>query len=571
MRTFAEQLSEYMTRTGVSDAELARTIGVRRQTIFRWKEGLVAHPRSAEEVLRCAAKLRLTPEERDHLLLAAGFPPEAPPPLPPTELYPTRSAVTTPLPPLPSDVAADADGGTLIAPDADVRALEGAPPASTHRSSHRARAAALVLAAVIVLGLIAWAFWRGQEGKYPGARPGEMLVVVGQFANYTGGVQGYNVADRLQKALKRELDAARLTAVRAVIWPEVIPDEAAARAVSGRSGATLVIWGEYDSGRVVGRLTLPAVQTEGSERQYEKLLASPDDLSTTINADLPEEVRYLVLLTLGQLNAEKGDYERARGVLLQALARPPADPAALASLQFLLGYVHQSSKPPDLSAAIAAYTQALALQETLLAAHINRASAYLRRDAPGDLEAAVADLTDVIAALPEDATAHVNRGAAYLRLKGPGDLERALGDLDQAVALAPEMVEAYYNRGLARIRRGDAAGWQADLQKAIDLEPDHAGAYAALCWGYALDRQPDSALPYCDRGVALAPAGPGRDSRGIVYAELGRFPEATREIEAYLRGDVPEAERTERQAWLASLAAGRDPFDGATLERLRQE
>ena len=42
----------------------------------------------------------------------------------------------------------------------------------------------------------------------------------------------------------------------------------------------------------------------------------------TINADLPEEVRYLVLLTLGQLYAEKGDYERARGVLLQALARP---------------------------------------------------------------------------------------------------------------------------------------------------------------------------------------------------------------------------------------------------------
>ena len=412
---------------------------------------------------------------------------------------------------------------------------------------------------MIVLGLIAWAFWRGQEGKYPGARPGEMLVVVGQFANYTGGVQGYNVADRLQKALKRELDAARLTAVRAVIWPEVIPDEAAARAVSGRSGATLVIWGEYDSGRVVGRLTLPTVQTEGDEKRYEKLLASPDDLSTTINADLPEEVRYLVLLTLGQLYAEKGDYERARGVLLQALARPPADPAALASLQFLLGYVHQSSKPPDLSAAIAAYTQALALQETLLAAHINRASAYLRRGAPGDLEAAVADLTDVIAAMPGDATAHVNRGAAYLRLKGPGDLERALGDLDQAVALAPEMVEAYYNRGLARIRRGDAAGWQADLQKAIDLEPDHAGAYAALCWGYALDRQPDSALPYCDRGVALAPAGPGRDSRGIVYAELGRYPEAIREIEAYLRGDVPEAERTERQAWLATLADGPRP------------
>ena len=159
--------------------------------------------------------------------------------------------------------------------------------------------------------------------------------------------------------------------------------------------------------------------------------------------------------------------------------------------------------------------------------------------------------------MPEDATAYVNRGAAYLRLNGPGDLERAMGDLDQAVARAPEFVEAYYNRGLARIRRGDAAGWQADLQKAIDLQPDHAGAYAALCWGYALDRQPDGALPYCERGVALAPAGPGRDSRGLVYAELGRYPEATRDIEEYLRGDVPEAVRVEH----AGLACqpGRGP------------
>ena len=568
MRTFAEQLSEYMARTGVSDAELARTIGVRRQTIFRWKEGLVAHPRSAEEVLRCATKLRLTPEERDRLLLAAGFPPEAPLASPPTDLQLATAVKPPPQPAGSSEPLAGAD--TPIEPGRSTPTTAGAPTPTSSRPA-RILLTVAILAAIVILSLAGWAIWREQWGKNPRARAGETLVVVGQFANYTGGVQGYNVADRLQKALKRELDAARLTDVRAVVWPDVIRDEAAAWAVSSRSGATLVIWGEYDSGRVVGRMTLPAAQTDGSERRYEKQLASPDDLPASINADLPEEVRYLVLLTLGQLYAEKEDYERAGAVLLQALARPPADPAALASLQFLLGYVHQSSKPPDLSAAIAAYTQALALQETLLAAHINRASAYLRRGAPGDLEAAVADLTDVIAALPGDATAHVNRGAAYLRLKGPGDLERALGDLDQAVALAPEMVEAYYNRGLARIRRGDAAGWQADLRKAIDLKPDHAGAYAALCWGYALDRQPESALPYCERGVALAPAGPGRDSRGIVYAELGRFPEAIREIEAYLRGDVPEAERTERQAWLATLADGRDPFDGATLERLRQE
>jgi len=137
--------------------------------------------------------------------------------------------------------------------------------------------------------------------------------------------------------------------------------------------------------------------------------------------------------------------------------------------------------------------------------------------------------------------------------------------------LAPETIEAYFNRGLAHIRANDAAGWQADLKQTLVLDPDHAGAHAALCWGYALDRQAAAALPYCDRAVALAPSGPGRDSRGIVYAELGRFAEAGRDIAEYLRGDPPAAERVERTRWLTALAAGRDPFDQATLDRLRGE
>ena len=568
MRTFAEQLSEYMARTGVSDAELARTIGVRRQTIFRWKEGLVAHPRSAEEVLRCAAKLRLTPEERDRLLLAAGFPPEAPLASPPTDLQLATAVKPPPQPAASSEPLAGAD--TPIEPGGSTPTPAGALTPTSSRPG-RILLTVAILAAVVILSLAGWAIWRGQWGRYPRAKAGETLVVVGQFANYTGGVQGYNVADRLQKALKRELDAARLTDVRAAVWPEVIPDEAAARAVSSRSGATLMIWGEYDSGRVVGRMTLPAVQTDGGERRYEKQLASPDDLPATINADLPEEVRYLVLLTLGQLYAEKGDYERARAVLLQALARPPADPAALASLQFLLGYVHQLSKPPDLSAAIAAYTQALALQETLLAAHINRASAYLRRGAPGDLEAAVADLTDVIAALPEDATAHVNRGAAYLRLKGPGDLERALGDLDQAVALAPEMVEAYYNRGLARIRRGDAAGWQADLQKAIALDPAMPAPTRRSAGG---TRSTGSRIAPCrtaSEGSRWRRPGRAATAGGSSTPNLAATRKRPVTSRSTCGGMCRRLSGPNARPGLPTLAAGRDPFDQATLERLRQE
>ena len=97
--TFGQLLADYMTRSGISDSELARSIGVRRQTIFRWKEGLVERPRSREDVLQCAKKLRLSAEERDRLLLAAGFAPEQ---LSPTVLPSTTSVATMPPSEIPS-------------------------------------------------------------------------------------------------------------------------------------------------------------------------------------------------------------------------------------------------------------------------------------------------------------------------------------------------------------------------------------------------------------------------------------------------------------------------------------
>ena len=79
MSTFAELLTEYMARIGIGDAEMARRIGVSRLTLIRWKEGVTARPRYREDVLKCAELLRLTLSERDSLLLAAGFSPDAAP------------------------------------------------------------------------------------------------------------------------------------------------------------------------------------------------------------------------------------------------------------------------------------------------------------------------------------------------------------------------------------------------------------------------------------------------------------------------------------------------------------
>jgi tetratricopeptide (TPR) repeat protein/transcriptional regulator with XRE-family HTH domain len=560
MRTFGELLKEYMNRTGISDAELARTLGVRRQTIFRWKEGSVARPRHAEDVLRCAQRLRLTPQELDMLLVAAGFPPENPPAsLPPAASVPAEIPGTT-SEPLPAPAARLSIFGRWPWVISGVAAI-----------------------AVLALLVVVWV----RRESYPMAREGETLLLVAPFANYTGGSQGYNVAGRVQEALAREIDAGRLPGVRAALWPREIRDSEAAEAALERSAAALAIWGEYDSGRVLAHLSRGDARTGAEEPQVEKLLPSPADLSATINTALPEEIRYVALLSLGQLFADREDYGSARATLGQVLTSPPADPQAAASLYFLLGYVTQKGQPQDLDGAIEAYSQALDAQPALVSASYNRGLAYLRRGRSGDYALAAEDLSRAIALLPEDAGQLTNRGAAYLRLASvpveapelqPAEaIARAIQDFDRAIALDPDMVQAYFNRGLAYVRQDDKGRWLPDLEHALSLEKDHAGAHNALCWAFALERAPEIALPYCERAVALDPTGAGLDSRAIAYAEAGRYAEAVADLERYLselQAQDQEAYQRQgpaREEWIRALKSGQDPFDKATLDRLRLE
>ena len=103
MPDFGEILTSHVNRSGISDSEVARRVGVSRATLIRWKEGLTARPRYREDVLRCAEVLRLTPEERDELLIAADFEPESPPvEASPVEASPAEP-VRTELPEAPAE------------------------------------------------------------------------------------------------------------------------------------------------------------------------------------------------------------------------------------------------------------------------------------------------------------------------------------------------------------------------------------------------------------------------------------------------------------------------------------
>ena len=462
MRTFAELLTSYMERTGIGDAELARRIPVSRPTLIRWREGVTTRPRYREDVLRCAELLRLTPSETDEFLQSAGFSPETAP---------------VQVDSRPEDDAAEEPA--LVPVLVEAEAVPSQP--------RRPRRAVLVAAAfVLIVGVAAAAaivLALRDTTDYPSAMDGESLIVIAPFVNYTGGQQGYNVLGRLKHEIDSEVRAAGLSGVRAVEWPEQIASESNAEAAGRRSDAVIVIWGEYDSGRVMARFTTPRVQSTQRDRQVVDIASSPSDLPATINADLTEQVRYVALLTLGQLYLEQGEHDFAKTVLIHASDSNPTDPAALANLRYLLGRAYLGGKLADFDEAVWLFTQVLAVRPRSVEVLNSRALAYLERDRFGDLERAIDDLAQAATIDPNHAATYVNLAAAHVERGTDADLDRAVAELTEALEIQPGYASAYVNRAGAYVARnepGDIERAFDDLEAALNGDPDLAPAHVAL-------------------------------------------------------------------------------------------
>lgn len=606
MQIFGELLTTYMKRTGISDSELARSIGVQRQTIFRWKEGATGRPRVREDVLRCAARLRLTPEERDLLLLAAGFPPEAlPTSLPhvpeagPAEAEtPARLAVPAAMTEQAAEPAVEASPGVKI-PD-----MPASPTVRPAQARTVGRTPAFLLAVAVTLlalaGAAAGAVWWLADRAAPPPTPapatpavaavcpqaadGATLLLVAPFANYTVD-QGYNVAGRIRDALRAEVARAGLNGAVVELCPAPLTSESQAAAALARAGAALLVWGEFDSGRVRAQvLAADAAEPAVWERQ----LGSPADLPLTVNAEAPREVAVLAKSALGALFQAESDFGKAQAVLGEAIEQPPLDPASQAKLYFFYALAHEKLTPPDWMAAIEAYSQTLSLKPEWTNALYNRGTAYLKHsrtlalDDPNmiaDLDRAIVDLSGVIAERPSYWEAYLNRGSSYFERKAPGDLAAALGDYSMAVSLAPDVATPYFARALAAIRAGDEEAWRRDLAKALELAPNSPDVLMGHCWAYAAAFQPEEALPWCERALARSPTpDASRDIVGLVHAEAGRLAEAQTEFERYLAWVETQPRRLYERlngarvaAWLADLKAGMNPATPAAVDQFRRE
>ncbi len=580
MDNFNQLLNQHIQRAGISDAELARAIGVSRQTIFRWREGSTARPRQRDDVLAIARKLRLSPEEQDHLLLAAGFRPN--------RVEYVDSAETTEPEATPPK---DDEPVEIPLPLADAQ-LE-TPAVHQPQRKSTLKWWGLTIAGLLLLGIIG--IWGLNNQPLPDnlptsqtpiapAKTDETLVVVTHFANYASSQVGYNVAGRLADTLEQEIEDTELQNIRIAIWPEEVADRQVALQTGQQTKATLVVYGEYDVGRVVVNMAYPNDQTIFTDPALQRYVVDLQDLSTTINSDLPQQVRSLALVALGQIYLGEKDFNLARLLLLQAKNHLANDPAVEEKtwglVNFYLGIAHHKNNPPHLDEAITAYTEAIEAWPGMISSLLNRGAAYEVRNKLGDLEKALKDAEAVVDIAPEWASGYNNRASIRLNLGGPENLALAMADVEKTLTLNPDLPEAYINQAYINLQQTLPMTEVAPvLEKALALRPNYGTAFNVLCWGYALEEQSETALPYCQQAIeADATKATYKDSRGIVYAQLGDYQAAITDFTTYVTwladnqpGPEWEQDLALRQSWIEALQQNNNPITNTVLDQLRQK
>ena len=189
-----------------------------------------------------------------------------------------------------------------------------------------------------------------------------------------------------------------------------------------------------------------------------------------------------------------------------------------------------AQKADDDSAAIAAYTEALALDPKNQEALEKRG---LLHQADDDLDAAVADFTALLRLAPDSAHNLYLRADA---LTDKGDYAPALTDLDHAIALDPDAYRAYALRAYIYGQKHDFKRAIADAQTTLGLHPDYLPAIRYLGTAYHDSGDYVRAIKQFDRAIQLAPrSARDRVSRGTAYEWKGDYDHAITDFSEAIR------------------------------------
>jgi tetratricopeptide (TPR) repeat protein len=370
----------------------------------------------------------------------------------------------------------------------------------------------------------------------------ETLILISEFANYGGGQIGYNLAGRLQETVYDLVQESGVESVRVERLDEAVLDEESAEQIGRDFNADIVVWGEYDTGRIVAVVSSPEVGSGIVSRERRWRVKTVEELSTRINADVPSDVSWISLYVLGRAHYLADRTEQAEAVFQRVLSEPLENHATRASVYFTLGRIEAGKEASNPDKVIAYYTEALEFR-------------------PGMVQALN------------------NRGIAYLKRESVGDLTRAEADFERALAIDSTLGDTRLNLALTLIRQDPDHLPEviALLEQAAVLQPESPGVQNGLCWYLSLAGRPEEALPHCDKAVELDQTGYSNDSRGLALAMLARYEEAVAEFKLFL--EIIEREDPEaydhfaatRWIWIEALESGKSPFPEAVLKGLLNE
>ena len=120
-------------------------------------------------------------------------------------------------------------------------------------------------------------------------------------------------------------------------------------------------------------------------------------------------------------------------------------------------------------------------------------------------DALIPVLTELLVLVKKDrakALLHANRGTAYYK---KGDSNKAIADLDRAIELNPDNEVAYRSRGVFHGEGGNHGQAIADLGKAIELKPDFAQAYHSRGVAHISMGSYEAAIVDLEKAIALNP------------------------------------------------------------------
>jgi len=171
----------------------------------------------------------------------------------------------------------------------------------------------------------------------------------------------------------------------------------------------------------------------------------------------------------GNAYARHGEFDRAIADHSEAIRLAPKDADAF----YNRGYTY--SNKSDHERAVADYTKGIELDANKSRLWGQRC--WSRAVVGKQLREALDDCNRASSLSPTIPQIFAYRGFVYLKL---GQFEKALADYDAAFSLTkiPDHADWLYGRGVTKLRKGDTAGGNADINRAKTIKADIAEEYA---------------------------------------------------------------------------------------------